>query len=144
MRKFTAIFILYVLFFCMNLSIYQNKLINDVKNINPYIRETNFIVEDFNDNHINQDNINDYIRRIDNLKSGLSSIENNKSVETYIDYKMVSLEKLKTAINNRFNNKEKLKQNIDDYNTYNRMSQDEIQKKLKKTLIRVTKLDETS
>ncbi|MEJ8552867.1 hypothetical protein [Tepidibacter sp. Z1-5] len=144
MRKFTAIFILYVLFFCMNLNIYQNKLMNDVKNINPYIREVNFIVEDFNNNRIKQNNIGEYVKRIDNIKNGLSSIENNKYIEAYIDYKMVSLEKLKTAINNRFNNKEKLKQNINYYNTYNRLSQDEIQKKLKKTLIRVTKLDETS
>ncbi|WFD11360.1 hypothetical protein [Tepidibacter hydrothermalis] len=144
MKKFTAVFIFYVLFFCMNLNIYQNKLINDINNINPYIRETNFIVEDFNHNRIKQDNIDEYIKRIDNLKSGLSSIEDTKSIELYVDYKKISLEKLKKAINNRIYNKEKLKRNINEYNTYNRLSQDEIQKKLKKTLIRVTKLDETS
>ncbi len=144
MRKFTVIFIFYVLFFCMNLNIYQNELINEVNNINPYIRETNFIVEDFNDNLINQDNIQEYIKRIESLKSGISSIENNKALQTYIDYKMVSLEKLKIAINNRLNFKEELKYNIKDYNTYNRLSQEEIQKELKKTLIRVTKLDEIS
>jgi len=144
MRKFTVIFIFYVLFFCMNLNIYQNKLIKDINNINPYIRETNFIVEDFNDNCIKKDNIQEYIKRIDSLKSGISSIENKKSIEEYINYKQISLEQLKKAINNRFDNKEKLKQNINEYNKYNRLSQDEIQKKLKKTLIRVTKLDEPS
>lgn len=144
MRKFTIIFIFYVLFFCMNLNIYQNKLINDINNINPYIRETNFIVEDFNHNRIKQDNIEEYIKRIDNLKRGISSIENNKSIESYIDYKKISLEKLQKAINNRFDNKDKLKQNIREYNRYNRLSQGEIQKKLKKIFIRVTKLDEPS
>lgn len=144
MRKFTVVFIFYILFFCMNLNIYQNKLIKDIDNINPYIRETNFIVEDFNENRIKQDNIEEYIKRIDNLKSGISSIENKKSIEGYINYKKVSLEQLEKAINNRFDNKEKLKQNINEYNKYNRLSQDEIQKKLKKTLIRVTKLDEPS
>ncbi|WP_099191522.1 hypothetical protein [Tepidibacter mesophilus] len=144
MRKFIAIFILYSLFFCVNLTIYQNKLINDVNNINPYIRETNFIVEDFNKNYITQNNVSEYIKRIDNLKSGMSSIKNNKSLETYIDYKMISLEKLKTAIINKLNNKHKLKQDISDYNTYNKLSKNEIQKKLKKILIRVTQLDKTS
>ena len=144
MRKFTIIFIFYVLFFCMNLNIYQNKLINDINNINPYIRETNFIAEDFNHNRIKQDNIEEYIKRIDNLKRGISSIENNKSIESYIDYKKISLEKLQKAINNRFDNKDKLKQNIREYNRYNRLSQGEIQKKLKKIFIRVTKLDEPS
>ena len=144
MRKFTVVFIFYVLFFCMNLNIYQNKLINDINNINPYIRETNFIVEDFNHNRIKQDNIEEYIKRIDNLKRGISSIENNKSIESYIDYKKISLEKLEKAINNRFDNKDKLKQNIREYNRYNRLSQGEIQKKLKKIFIRVTKLDEPS
>jgi hypothetical protein len=144
MRRFTVVFILYVLFFCMNLNIYQNKLINDVKNINPYIRETSFIVEDFNNNRIKEGNINQYIKRIDNLKSGISSIENNKYIQAYIDYKVISLEKLKIAINNKLNDKEKLKNSISEYNRYNKLSQDEIQKKLKKTLIRVTKIDETS
>lgn len=144
MRRFTVVFILYVLFFCMNLNIYQNKLINDVKNINPYIRETSFIVEDFNNNRIKEGNINQYIKRIDNLKSGISSIENNKYLQAYIDYKVISLEKLKIAINNKLNDKEKLKNSISEYNRYNKLSQDEIQKKLKKTLIRVTKIDETS
>lgn len=144
MRKFTVVFIFYILFFCMNLNIYQNKLIKDIDNINPYIRETNFIVEDFNENRIKQNNVEEYIKRIDNLKSGISSIENKKSIQGYINYKKISLEQLGKAINNRFDNKEKLKQNINEYNKYNRLSQDEIQKKLKKTLIRVTKLDEPS
>ena len=134
MRKFTVVFIFYVLFFCMNLNIYQNKLIKDINNINPYIRETNFIVEDFNDNRIKKDNIQEYIKRIDSLKSGISNIENKKSIEEYINYKQISLEQLKKAINNRFDNKEKLKQNINEYNKYNRLSQDEIQKKLKKII----------
>ncbi|SHH00658.1 hypothetical protein [Tepidibacter thalassicus] len=145
MKKNMIIFMLNVLIFFMFLSFCQNSVLLTIKDIKPYVREINFIVDDYNNNlkYIKL-NTDIYLNRIENIKRGLSSIKRPYIFDEYFKYKIMSLEKIKLILKNINNDQENINKYVCDYNKYNNLAQNEMEKILKSTFIRVTYFNEPS
>ncbi|OPJ56495.1 hypothetical protein [Alkalithermobacter paradoxus] len=139
MKKFVSLFILCVFLFFILLGYSQNSIIVSVQGIKSYNREINFIVSDYNKDLINENNVNEYINRVKNIKMGFSNNRRPNILNNYFSMKIDSLKYLLMLLEN-INDKENIQNYIDKYNYHSNASQKEIENILKSTFIRVTYL----
>lgn len=136
MKKFVFIFILYVLVFFSFLSFCQNSIILSLKDIKPYVREVNFIISDYNTNSkLFKSNIDDYIVRVENIKSGVSSLKRPYVLNEYFKYRIISIENLEIGLKNMKTGSSDINESINNYNKYSKLSNKELKKIFKKTLL---------
>jgi dihydroorotate dehydrogenase len=116
-----------------------------IKDVKPYVREINFIVDDYNNNpkyvKLNKDI---YLNRINNIKSGLSNIKKPYAFDKYFKYKIMSIEKLQLVLENVNKDSSNINKYVQEYNKYNNLAQKEKEKILKSTFIRVTHFNVSS
>lgn len=136
MKKFVFIFILYVLVFFSFLSFCQNSIMLSLQDIKPYVREVNFIINDYNTNLKSfKSNIDNYIVRVKNIKSGISNLKKPYVLNEYFKYRIISIENLEVGLKNMKKGSDNINESIDNYNKYSKLSNEELKKIFKKTLL---------
>lgn len=120
-------------------NLYYNSIHLDIKKIENYIFETNAIIDDLvKEREVVLNNQENYLKRLKNIKNGLKNSKTSILVDKYKTFKIKSVENLENTIKN--NNNIYLKE----VNKYNKLSEKELKKLLKKEVFKVTYIPKNS
>jgi hypothetical protein len=128
MKRAIALLLVSVSFFCLVLNnLYFNTLNLDMQRLDVYNKEINFILRDLdNKNELIEKNKEEYIQRLNNIKSGLNNTKTSIFLKKYKNYKKSTVVNIKKIVEEKSDEKDNKKKAYKEIHSLNQLSDLEI------------------